>query len=57
MFPIFHVGGKTVAFGGRAFESNDSAKYLNSPETILYKKSNIFYGLLWKTCCLYVNEN
>ena len=45
MFPIFHVGGKTVAFGGRAFESNDSAKYLNSPETILYKKSNIFYGL------------
>ena len=45
MFPIFHVGGKTIAFGGRAFKSNDSAKYLNSPETILYKKSNVFYGM------------
>ena len=45
MFPIFHVGGKTIAFGGRAFKSNDSAKYLNSPETMLYKKSNVFYGL------------
>ena len=45
MFPIFHVTGKAVAFGGRSFKINDSAKYLNSPETLIYKKSNIFYGL------------
>ena len=45
MFPVIHPSGKTIAFGGRIFESNDSAKYLNSPETPLYKKSNTFYGL------------
>ncbi len=45
MFPIIHPSGKTIAFGGRIFESDDSAKYLNSPETPLYKKSNTFYGL------------
>ena len=45
MFPFIHPSGKTIAFGGRIFESNDSAKYLNSPETPLYKKSNTFYGL------------
>lgn len=45
MFPIFHASGKNVAFGGRIFGIEDPAKYLNSPETILYQKSNIFYGL------------
>ena len=45
MFPIFHPSGKPIAFGGRIFESKDPAKYLNSPETPLYKKSNVFYGL------------
>ena len=45
MFPIFHPSGKPIAFGGRIFESDDPAKYLNSPETSLYKKSNVFYGL------------
>ncbi len=45
MFPIFHPSGKTIAFGGRVFESDDPAKYMNSPETPLYKKSDVFYGL------------
>ena len=45
MFPIFHQSGKVIAFGGRDFEANDAAKYLNSPETALYQKSNILYGL------------
>ena len=45
MFPVFHPSGKPIAFGGRIFESDDPAKYLNSPETPLYKKSNVFYGL------------
>ena len=45
MFPIFHPSGKPIAFGGRIFESDDPAKYLNSPETPLYKKSDVFYGL------------
>ena len=45
MFPIFHPSGKPIAFGGRIHNSDDPAKYLNSPETPLYKKSNVFYGL------------
>ena len=45
MFPIFHQSGKIIAFGGRAFESDDMAKYLNSPETTIYQKSNVLYGL------------
>ena len=45
MFPIYHQSGKAIAFGGRIFNSDDPAKYLNSPETPLYRKSEVFYGL------------
>jgi DNA primase len=45
MFPIFHPSGKPIAFGGRVFNSDDPAKYINSPETPLYKKSDVLYGL------------
>ena len=45
MFPISNTAGKIIAFGGRIFEKDDPAKYMNSPETPLYKKSEIFYGL------------
>tara|TARA_Y100000588_G_scaffold114113_1_gene125251 strand:+ start:5059 stop:6810 length:1752 start_codon:yes stop_codon:yes gene_type:complete len=45
MFPVFNSSGKVIAFGGRIFDTEDPAKYLNSPETPLYKKSEIFYGL------------
>ncbi len=45
MFPIWNSSSKIVGFGGRVFASEDPAKYMNSPETTLYKKSDIFYGL------------
>ncbi len=45
MFPIHNAMGKTVAFAGRVFESDDPAKYVNSPETPIYHKSKILYGL------------
>lgn len=45
MFPIFNASGKVIAFGGRVFGTNDPAKYMNSPETPLYHKSEVFYGL------------
>ena len=45
MFPIYHQSGKAIAFGGRIFNRDDPAKYLNSPETPLYRKSEVFYGL------------
>jgi DNA primase len=45
MFPIFDSSGRTVAFSGRQFESDGTeAKYLNSPETVLFEKSKILYG-------------
>lgn len=45
MFPIFNVHGQVVAFGGRALKNDKDAKYLNSPETALYHKSYVLYGL------------
>jgi DNA primase len=45
MFPILNFTGKTIAFGGRALSKEDKAKYMNSPETDLYNKSRILYGL------------
>ncbi len=44
MFPIFNLTGKVVAFGGRTL-FNAEPKYLNSPETPLYSKGKILYGL------------
>ena len=41
MFPVFHPSGKIIAFGGRIFKSNEAAKYVNSPETPLYKNRSI----------------
>ncbi len=45
MFPIFNQSGKVIAFGGRTLDKDEPAKYLNSPETPLYHKSDVLYGL------------
>ena len=47
MFPILDVGGRVIAFGGRALDPADRAKYLNSPETDLFDKSANLYALNW----------
>ena len=44
MFPIANESGKVIAFGGRAL-GDDLPKYLNSPETPIYTKSNVLYHL------------
>ena len=44
MIPIWDASGKTIAFGGRALESKE-VKYLNSPETALYRKGAHLYAL------------
>lgn len=44
MFPIFDVSGKAVAFGGRSL-FNDKPKYMNSPDTPVYTKGQVLYGL------------
>lgn len=43
MFPIRDPRGRCIAFGGRAMDPNDNAKYLNSPETELFDKSRTLY--------------
>ncbi len=45
MFPIHNTKGNIIAFGGRAFENNAKAKYLNSSESVIFSKSKELYGL------------
>lgn len=46
MFPVLSPSGRVVGFGGRAMKEADGIpKYLNSPETPIYQKSRILYGL------------
>lgn len=44
MFPVFDIKGRVIGFGGRVFDDS-KPKYLNSPETILFKKGVNLYGL------------
>jgi DNA primase len=46
VFPILNESGKVVAFGARSLDGSDP-KYLNSPETPVYSKSRVLYGLNW----------
>ncbi|WP_223424577.1 DNA primase [Tateyamaria pelophila] len=45
MFPIRDARGRCIAFGGRAMDPNDNAKYLNSPETELFDKGRSLYNI------------
>ena len=48
MIPILSPVGKVLGFGGRWFgKDGDEAKYINSPETPVYHKSSVLYGLYW----------
>ena len=48
IFPLHNHMGNVIGFTGRAINPEDKAKYLNSPETPIYIKSKLLYGL-WKT--------
>ena len=45
IFPIHNYSGKVLGFGGRALDPKNKAKYLNSPENLIYHKSKVLYGL------------
>jgi DNA primase len=45
MFPIHNVSGRVIAFGARGLKKDDVPKYLNSPETEVYHKSESLYGI------------
>lgn len=45
IFPIINTSGKVIGFGGRAIDKDDNPKYLNSPESKVFRKKNNLYGL------------
>ncbi len=45
IFPIRDMGGHVVGFGGRALDDEQTPKYLNSPQTPLFDKGSLLYGL------------
>ncbi len=47
LFPIFDTSGDPIGFGGRQLPEGRPPKYKNTPETALYRKSKVLYGLNW----------
>ena len=47
IFPIIDVNGDVIGFGARVVDRDDKPKYLNSPESDVYKKRKSFYGLFY----------
>ncbi|MPM13522.1 DNA primase [bioreactor metagenome] len=58
IFPIYSISGRVIAFGGRTLKTDKKiAKYVNSPETPIYHKSNVLYGIhLAKNSIISQNE-
>jgi DNA primase len=45
MFPIFSISGRVIGFGGRGIDDHIQPKYLNSPESPVFKKGEVLYGI------------
>jgi DNA primase len=45
IFPVISAGGEVLGFGGRLLGEGDGPKYLNTPETALYRKGEVLYGM------------
>ena len=57
MFPIHNLMGRVIAFGGRTLKSDTkTAKYLNSPESQIYHKSNVLYGIYFAKNAIIKND-
>ncbi|WP_297928317.1 DNA primase [uncultured Coprobacter sp.] len=58
IFPVFSLSGKVLAFGGRVLKKSDKlAKYVNSPESEVYHKSNVLYGIYQAKQSIVKNDN
>lgn len=64
IFPVFDKVGKIIAFTGRVVNKNDIPKYMNSPETLLYHKSDVLFNYFFarksiydKKCAILVEGN
>ena len=57
IFPIHSISGQVVGFGGRILKKDDkAAKYLNSPESEIYHKSQVLYGLFFAKNSIIKND-
>ncbi len=58
IFPVHNLTGKVVGFGARTLKNDKKEpKYLNSPETEIYNKSNILYGIYFAKKAIVANDN
>ncbi|MCB9202848.1 MAG: DNA primase [Flavobacteriales bacterium] len=58
IFPIFSISGRVLGFGGRTLSSSKKvAKYLNSPESDIYHKSDILYGMYQSKTAIIKNDS
>lgn len=59
MFPIHNISGRVIGFGGRTLRTDTKkiAKYINSPETDIYHKSNVLYGLYFSKGAIHKQDN
>lgn len=58
IFPIHNITGKVIGFGARTLKTDKKEpKYLNSPETEVYNKSNILYGMFFAKRAIIANDN
>ncbi len=57
IFPIHNAQGRVVGFGARALKKDDKPKYINSPETAVYVKNQVLYGLFQAKQAIRMAEN
>jgi DNA primase len=58
IFPIHNLSGRVIAFGGRTLSSDKTkAKYVNSPESEIYHKSNVLYGIYFAKSSVIAHDN
>ena len=58
IFPVHNLTGRVIAFGGRTLKTDKKiAKYINSPETDIYHKSNVLYGMFFAKKTIIQEDN
>jgi DNA primase len=58
MFPVHNLAGRVIAFGGRILKKDEkTAKYLNSPESEVYHKSKVLYGIYFAKKSIVEKDN
>ena len=57
IFPIHNYSGKVLGFGGRSLDQTNKAKYLNSPESAIYHKSKVLYGVYFSKSAIGREDN